>query len=79
MMFLNAHPALFGVKRLIPSVIDIIGGLHIQPPKPLPLVNDVTQLHKFTRKNSEVRKNTATFEIQNQRSAEVPDQDSINR
>lgn len=42
MLFLNVHPTLLGVRPLLPSVIDVGGGLHIQPPKPLPQVNGVT-------------------------------------
>ena len=45
MLFLNVHPALFGVRPLVPSVVDIGGGLHIQPPKPLPQVNAITQFN----------------------------------
>ena len=38
MLFLNVHPALQGVRPLVPSIVDIGGGLHLQPLKPLPKV-----------------------------------------
>lgn len=46
MLFLNVHPALYGVRPLVPSVVDIGGGLHIQPPKSLPQVRVVSQFNR---------------------------------
>ena len=39
MLLLNVHPALQGVRSLVPSIVDIGGGLHMQSFKPLPKVS----------------------------------------
>lgn len=39
MLFLNTNPIIHGVRPYGANVIEFGGGIHIKPPKPLPLVN----------------------------------------
>ncbi|XP_017776621.1 PREDICTED: UDP-glucuronosyltransferase 2C1-like, partial [Nicrophorus vespilloides] len=36
MMFINVNPVIHGIRPITPSTISIGGGIHINPPKPLP-------------------------------------------
>lgn len=51
MLFLNGHPALQGVRPLTPSIINIGGGLHLQPSHPLPKVLILQENINFNRNN----------------------------
>lgn len=43
MLFINTDPIFHPIRPLVPAVVQIGGGIHIRPPKPLPKVNYFNQ------------------------------------